>query len=102
MRAVRHHTDCKWVLLYIERWLKAPVSMPNGTLVSREAGDPAGLGYPVTLDTIAGALCAYCLIGLTWAFVYRANLRDQSAVVRVCIRGLYSDFANKKIGPYRD
>jgi voltage-gated potassium channel len=28
--------------------------------------------HRVTLDTIAGALCAYCLIGLTWAFVYRA------------------------------
>jgi RNA-directed DNA polymerase len=25
MRAVRKHTDCKWLLLYIERWLKAPV-----------------------------------------------------------------------------
>ena len=25
MRAVREHTDCKWVLLYIDRWLKAPV-----------------------------------------------------------------------------
>src|SRR5262245_24834968 len=25
LRAVRHHTDCPWVLLYIERWLKAPV-----------------------------------------------------------------------------
>src|SRR4029077_10229397 len=24
MRAVRKHTDCPWVLLYIERWLKAP------------------------------------------------------------------------------
>jgi RNA-directed DNA polymerase len=24
-RAVRKHTDCKWVILYIERWLKAPV-----------------------------------------------------------------------------
>src|SRR5512143_1824375 len=24
MRAVRKHTDCKWVRLYIERWLKAP------------------------------------------------------------------------------
>lgn len=24
MRAVKMHTDCKWVLLYIERWLKAP------------------------------------------------------------------------------
>ena len=40
MRAVRHHTDCKWVLLYLERWLKAPVSMPDGTLVSRERGTP--------------------------------------------------------------
>lgn len=42
MRAVRHHTDCKWVLLYIERWLRAPVSMPDGTLVSREKGTPQG------------------------------------------------------------
>ena len=42
MRAVRHHTDCKWVLLYIERWLKAPVSMPDGTLASREKGTPQG------------------------------------------------------------
>jgi RNA-directed DNA polymerase len=24
LRAVRKHTDCHWVLLYIERWLKAP------------------------------------------------------------------------------
>ena len=42
MRAVRHHTDCAWVLLYIERWLKAPVGMPDGTLVSREKGTPQG------------------------------------------------------------
>jgi RNA-directed DNA polymerase len=32
MRAVRKHTDCKWSLLYIERWLKAPVKKSNGTL----------------------------------------------------------------------
>jgi group II intron reverse transcriptase/maturase len=42
MRAVRHHTDCKWVLLYIERWLRAPVSIPDGTLMSREKGTPQG------------------------------------------------------------
>jgi group II intron reverse transcriptase/maturase len=42
MRAVRRHTDCKWVLLYIERWLKAPVRMPDGTLISREKGTPQG------------------------------------------------------------
>lgn len=42
MRAVRWHTDCKWVLLYIERWLKAPVRMPDGTMVVRERGTPQG------------------------------------------------------------
>ncbi len=42
MRAVRRHTDCKWVLLYVERWLRAPVSMPDGTLASRQKGTPQG------------------------------------------------------------
>jgi group II intron reverse transcriptase/maturase len=42
MRAVRRHMDCQWVLLYIERWLKAPVSMADGTLVSRDRGTPQG------------------------------------------------------------
>ena len=42
MRAVRRHTNCSWVLLYIERWLKAPVRMPDGTQVSREKGTPQG------------------------------------------------------------
>jgi RNA-directed DNA polymerase len=42
MRAVRHHTDCAWVLLYIARWLRAPVCMPDGTLENREKGSPQG------------------------------------------------------------
>jgi RNA-directed DNA polymerase len=42
MRAVRKHTDCKWLLLYIERWLKAPIQMPDGSLVDREKGTPQG------------------------------------------------------------
>lgn len=42
LRALRLHTDCKWVLLYIERWLRAPVCMPDGTLVKRERGTPQG------------------------------------------------------------
>jgi RNA-directed DNA polymerase len=39
---VRRHTDCPWVLLYLERWLRAPVSMPNGGLVDLESGTPQG------------------------------------------------------------
>ena len=42
MRAVRKHTDCNWAVLYIERWLKAPVQMPDVTLCSREKGTPQG------------------------------------------------------------
>jgi len=42
MLAVRRHTDCKWVLLYLERWLEAPVSMPDGALVTRNRGTPQG------------------------------------------------------------
>jgi len=42
MRAVRKHTDCKWVLLYIERWLKAPAEAEDGTRTPRERGTPQG------------------------------------------------------------
>jgi len=42
MRAVRKHTDCPWALLYIERWLKAPVQTAEGSLIERERGTPQG------------------------------------------------------------
>ena len=42
LKAVAHHTDERWVLLYIERWLKAPMQMQDGTLVTREKGTPQG------------------------------------------------------------
>lgn len=42
MRAVRRHTTCTWALLYIERWLKAPTKMQDGSLVERIAGTPQG------------------------------------------------------------
>ena len=41
-KAVRQHTDCRWVLLYVERWLKAPVQMEDGSIVPRTAGTPQG------------------------------------------------------------
>jgi len=42
MRAVRHHTQENWVLLYIERWLCAEVQMPDGSRQARERGTPQG------------------------------------------------------------
>jgi RNA-directed DNA polymerase len=39
---VRKHTTCPWVLLYIERWLMAPVMMEDGSLEPRDRGTPQG------------------------------------------------------------
>ena len=42
LRAVRRHTNRPWVLLYIERWLKAPMQMEDGSVVPRMSGTPQG------------------------------------------------------------
>lgn len=42
MKLVRQHTNSKWMLLYIERWLKAPFIKEDGTQVERTQGTPQG------------------------------------------------------------
>ena len=42
MKALRFHTDLRWLHLYVERWLKAPVQLPDGTLQERTKGSPQG------------------------------------------------------------
>ena len=42
MKALRHHCTINWVLLYAERWLKAPLQQRNGDLIPREMGTPQG------------------------------------------------------------
>ncbi len=42
LKAVARHTDQRWILLYVERWLKAPLQLEDGTLVERERGTPQG------------------------------------------------------------
>lgn len=42
VRTVEANTSQKWVLLYVKRWLKAPLQMPDGTLRDRDRGTPQG------------------------------------------------------------
>jgi RNA-directed DNA polymerase len=42
LKAVAHHTSERWILLYISRWLVAPMQMPDGTITAREKGTPQG------------------------------------------------------------
>ena len=42
MKLVRKHTQEKWLILYIERWLKAPMQNADGTMIERTCGTPQG------------------------------------------------------------
>lgn len=42
MKAVKRHTQERWVLLYIERWLKVPYQTSNGKKQERHQGIPQG------------------------------------------------------------
>jgi hypothetical protein len=38
MKGVEKHCQVSWMLLYIERWLKAPLQKADGTIVERTKG----------------------------------------------------------------
>ena len=42
LKAVAANTDRPWVMLYVRRWLQAPMQLPDGTLQQRERGTPQG------------------------------------------------------------
>lgn len=42
MKAVEKHTDLVWIRLYIQRWLTAPMQMPDRTEQARGKGTPQG------------------------------------------------------------
>jgi len=42
VKAVEANTDLPWVVLYVKRWLHAPVQRPDGSLLERDRGTPQG------------------------------------------------------------
>ena len=42
IKAVEAVTDTPWVLLYVKRWLAAPLQSGDGTLIERDKGTPQG------------------------------------------------------------
>jgi RNA-directed DNA polymerase len=42
VKAVEANTDQPWVVLYVKRWLQAPLALPDGTLRQRDCGTPQG------------------------------------------------------------
>ncbi len=42
VKAVEANSDDPWVVLYVKRWLVAPLEHPDGTLEARDRGTPQG------------------------------------------------------------
>jgi group II intron reverse transcriptase/maturase len=42
LKAVAKHTQLKWLLLYVRRWLQAPLEREDGSRLAREQGSPQG------------------------------------------------------------
>jgi RNA-directed DNA polymerase len=42
IKAVEAHTDARWVVMYVKRWLAAPLQLPDGTLQARDRGTAQG------------------------------------------------------------
>lgn len=52
LRAVKAHTDQRWVVLYVQRWLAAPVQQADGTLHQRDRGTPQGSAVSPVLANV--------------------------------------------------
>lgn len=72
LRAVRKHCSNPWVLLYIGRWLKAPMEAEQGQSVVRERG------------TSQGGVVSPLLANLFLHYALDAWLRRQMRSVRFC------------------
>lgn len=42
MRALKKHCQTPWIVLYVERWLKAPLQSADGAILERTCGTPQG------------------------------------------------------------
>ena len=62
VKAVEANTADAWVILYVKRWLSAPLQMPDGSLAERDRGTPRDLRfhlYSLTCSCITRSICGW-------------------------------------------
>ena len=57
LTAVAHHTSEKWILMYVQRWLAAPLALPDGTRIGRDRGSPQGASISPLLANLFMHVC---------------------------------------------
>ena len=60
VKAVEANTAQKWVVLYVRRWLTAPMQMPDGSVMERDRGTPQGSAVSPVLANLYLHVCHEC------------------------------------------
>jgi RNA-directed DNA polymerase len=60
VKAVETHVDARWVVLYVKRWLAAPVQLPDGSLQVRDRGTAQGSAVSPVLANLFMHVCHEC------------------------------------------
>jgi RNA-directed DNA polymerase len=100
VKAVEAHADVPWVVLYVKRWLSAPLALPDGTLQQRDRGTPQG--SPVS-PVLANLFLHYAFdvwMARTWPAVpferyaddaiCHCRTRDEAEALQVALQGRFA------------
>lgn len=80
LKAVEANTDQKWILLYVKRWLVAPLQLPDGSLQARELGTPQGSAVSPCLANLFLHYAFDAWMARTWPSVCFERYVDDAVV----------------------
>jgi RNA-directed DNA polymerase len=80
LKAVEANTDQKWILLYVKRWLVAPLQHPDGTLQVRDRGTPQGSAVSPCLANLFLHYAFDAWMARTWPSVRFERYVDDAVV----------------------
>ena len=80
LKAVEANTDQKWILLYVQRWLVAPMQLPDGSLQARDRGTPQGSAVSPCLANLFLHYAFDAWMARTWPSVQFERYVDDAVV----------------------